>query len=161
MKVRAFVGPVLALMAGWGSWALTQQVAQEEPTAKLLRIRQTEDFVTSGRGDASAWAKANWEPLHLRTADGHRYETRIKTLYSQTGLYVLLEAEGSSGVYATAFCGVYDPVRHTLAFVANSQDVELAYSSFRSLDELTHALVGAIGYDWEAVREIRVNPEAA
>jgi hypothetical protein len=68
-------------------------VARDEPAAKVLRVRQTEDFVISGRGDSSAWTKAAWEPLHLRNADGHRYETRIKMLYSKSVLYVLMEAE--------------------------------------------------------------------
>ena len=70
-----------------------QQVSREEPAGKVLRIRQTEDFTINGRGDASAWKQAAWEPLHLRTADGHQYRTRVKMLYSQTGLYVLMEAE--------------------------------------------------------------------
>lgn len=100
MKMRVFAGPVLAVVACWGSWVLTQQsagclsaAAREEPADKVLRIRRTEDFVISGRGDASAWKKVTWEPLHLRAADGHRYQTRIKMLYSRTGLYVLMEAE--------------------------------------------------------------------
>jgi predicted TIM-barrel fold metal-dependent hydrolase len=70
-----------------------QQVGREEPAGKVLRIRQTEDFTINGRGDASAWKKATWEPLHLRAADGHQYQTRVKMLYSRTGLYVLMEAE--------------------------------------------------------------------
>ncbi len=63
------------------------------PAAKTLRVRQTEDFVVNGKGDASAWTKAAWEPLNLRTSGGHRYQTRVKMLYSEAGLYVLMEAE--------------------------------------------------------------------
>ena len=63
------------------------------PSAKTLRIRRTEDFVVNGRGDASAWKKADWEPLNLRTIDDHKYKTHVKMLYSETGLYVLMEAE--------------------------------------------------------------------
>lgn len=63
------------------------------PSAKTLRVRRTEDFVVNGRGDASAWKKADWEPLNLRTVDGHKYMTHVKMLYSETGLYVLMEAE--------------------------------------------------------------------
>jgi len=70
-----------------------QQTVSPEPAAKVLRIRQTEDFVINGRGDASAWKKAAWEPLHLRVTDGHQYQTRVKMLYSRTGLYVLMDAE--------------------------------------------------------------------
>ena len=70
-----------------------QQAASPESAAKVLHIPQTKDFIINGRGDASAWKNAAWEPLHLRAADGHQYQTRIKMLYSRTGLYVLMEAE--------------------------------------------------------------------
>jgi predicted TIM-barrel fold metal-dependent hydrolase len=62
-------------------------------TDKVMRIRQTEDFAVNGAGDAPAWEKAAWEPLNLRRSDGHLYKTRVKMLYSVTGLYVLMEAE--------------------------------------------------------------------
>jgi predicted TIM-barrel fold metal-dependent hydrolase len=68
-------------------------VPQGEPAGKVLRIRQTEDFVVSGAGDAPAWEKAAAESLNLRESDGNQYKTRVKMLYSRTGLYVLMEAE--------------------------------------------------------------------
>jgi len=92
MKVFVLAGLVLVVVVGGCSLVGTQQLVREEPT-KLLLVRQTEDFVISGRGNTSAWKKATWEPLHLRASNGHQYETRIKMLYSQTGLYVLMEAE--------------------------------------------------------------------
>jgi len=70
-----------------------RQAASPKSAAKVLHIPQTEDFIINGRGNASAWKKAAWEPLHLRVTDGHQYDTRIKMLYSRTGLYVLMEAE--------------------------------------------------------------------
>ncbi|MBN2593314.1 MAG: amidohydrolase family protein, partial [Sedimentisphaerales bacterium] len=63
------------------------------PAPKVMRIRQTEDFVVNGAGEAPAWEKAAWEQLNLRSTDGHRYKTRVKMLYSATGLYVLMDAE--------------------------------------------------------------------
>ncbi len=65
----------------------------QEPRAKVLHVPQTDDFAVTGRGDAPAWEKAAWEPLQRRTAGGHPYQTRVKMLYSQTGLYVLMDAE--------------------------------------------------------------------
>ncbi|MBN2131201.1 MAG: amidohydrolase family protein [Sedimentisphaerales bacterium] len=65
----------------------------EEPADRVLRVRRTEDFAVNGAGDASAWEKADWEPLHRRSPDGHDYKTRFKMLYSKTGLYVLMEGE--------------------------------------------------------------------
>jgi len=92
MKARLLVGPVLAVVAGWGLCGCASQAVREEPAAKVLRVRPTEDFTVTGRGDASAWTKVAWEPLHLRDAGGNPYATRVKVLYSKTGLYVLMEA---------------------------------------------------------------------
>jgi hypothetical protein len=72
-----------------------KHTTSREPASKVMRIRRTEDFVINGRGDAPAWKKTAWEPLNLRRTDGHKYKTRIKMLYSETGLYVLMDAEDS------------------------------------------------------------------
>jgi hypothetical protein len=93
MKIRVLMGPLVAVVAGWSSWLFGQQEAPREPSAKVLRVGRTEDFAVNGKGDAAAWKKASWEPLSLRRADGNRYQTRVKMLYSRTGLYVLMEAE--------------------------------------------------------------------
>jgi predicted TIM-barrel fold metal-dependent hydrolase len=70
-----------------------KQTALDEGASKVMRVQRTEDFIINGRGDASAWNKATWEPLNLRITDGHKYKTRVKMLYSRTGLYVLMEGE--------------------------------------------------------------------
>jgi hypothetical protein len=65
----------------------------KEQSSKILQIKKTEDFTVNGRGDASAWEKTTWEPLNLRSANGHQYKTQVKMLYSKAGLYVLMKAE--------------------------------------------------------------------
>jgi hypothetical protein len=92
MKTRVFVAAALAALC-CVSCALAQEMPREEVKTKTLHIQRTEDFAVTGKGDAPAWEKATWEPLDSRLADGHKYETRIKMLYSHTGLYVLMEAE--------------------------------------------------------------------
>jgi hypothetical protein len=64
----------------------------DKPARPQLRVRPTQDFKVTGDGSAQAWEKAEWQPLHRRTADGKPYETRIKILYSQKGIYVLMDA---------------------------------------------------------------------
>jgi hypothetical protein len=58
----------------------------------VLHVKPTEDFEVTGDGSAATWKKTEWEKLHKRGKDGHVYETRIKVLYSKTGLYVLMDA---------------------------------------------------------------------
>ena len=60
--------------------------------AKELRVRSTTDFEVMGNGSNAAWERAAWEPLLKRNAGGLAYETRVKVLYSQRGLYVLMDA---------------------------------------------------------------------
>jgi hypothetical protein len=57
-----------------------------------LHVKPTDDFVVTGDGSNPAWTKTEWEPLHRRGADGLPYETRIKALYSMTGVYFLMDA---------------------------------------------------------------------
>jgi predicted TIM-barrel fold metal-dependent hydrolase len=62
------------------------------PAARELHVKPTEDFAVTGDGSNAAWTKTEWEPLHRRAADGLPYETRIKALYSKTGVYFLMDA---------------------------------------------------------------------
>jgi hypothetical protein len=66
------------------------------PALKVMRIRQTEDFVVNGTGNAPAWKKDEAESLNLRETNGHQYKTHVKMLYSATGLYILMEAEDNT-----------------------------------------------------------------
>jgi hypothetical protein len=56
-----------------------------------LTVRAVDDFEVTGRGDHAAWNAAEWTPLRKRQADGLPYETRFKVLYSNTGLYFLMD----------------------------------------------------------------------
>jgi predicted TIM-barrel fold metal-dependent hydrolase len=71
-----------------------ERVLRLTPTkaAKELHVKPTEDFEVTGDGTAEAWTKAEWEPLHRRGSGGLPYETRIKALYSKTGVYFLMDA---------------------------------------------------------------------
>jgi len=64
-----------------------------QPAAGVLPVRRTDDFRVDGTGNAPAWNTVPWEPLQPRTTGGLSYQTRFKMLYSEKGLYVLMEAE--------------------------------------------------------------------
>jgi predicted TIM-barrel fold metal-dependent hydrolase len=71
------------------------QVAKDTaagPTGSILKVRPTEDFEVTGDGKNAAWSKAEWAAVPQRSQNGLPYETRIKTLYSPKGLYVLFDA---------------------------------------------------------------------
>jgi predicted TIM-barrel fold metal-dependent hydrolase len=65
--------------------------ADNARTAGVLKVKATTDFVVTGEGKNAAWSKAEWVAVPQRTKDGLPYESRIKLLYSGTGLYCLFE----------------------------------------------------------------------
>ena len=59
---------------------------QTQSTRPQLSVKLTDDFEVTGAGDNAAWKAVEWTPLQRRQADGHPYDTRIKVLYSKTGM---------------------------------------------------------------------------
>ena len=57
-----------------------------------LTVRPTNDFEVNGAGDHASWGPAEWVPLRKRQPDNHPYNSRFKVLYSNTGLYFLMDA---------------------------------------------------------------------
>jgi len=72
-------------------YGLKSDDAPKAPERPELKVKPTDDFELTGDGSAAAWKKAEWEPLHKRGDKGAAYDTKVKVLYSKTGLYVLLE----------------------------------------------------------------------
>ncbi|MFO0808192.1 MAG: carbohydrate-binding family 9-like protein [Gemmataceae bacterium] len=66
--------------------------AASAPNKRELNVRATDDFQVTGDGSNEAWAKAEWQPLTKRNDVGKPHETKIKVLYSKTGLYILMNA---------------------------------------------------------------------
>lgn len=65
-----------------------QTQTQDRPR---LTVKATADFEVTGSGDNAAWRTAEWTTLRRRQADGHPYDTRFKILYSDTGMYFLMD----------------------------------------------------------------------
>jgi hypothetical protein len=64
--------------------------AQTAPRPQLS-VKPTNDFEVTGTGDNAAWQKAEWTALQRRQADGHPYDSRFKVLYSNAGIYFLMD----------------------------------------------------------------------
>jgi predicted TIM-barrel fold metal-dependent hydrolase len=68
--------------------------ADESPRpapAPTWPVPRTADFTIRGDGSLPEWDKAAWLSL-ARRGSGADYTTRVKVLYSETGLYVLMDA---------------------------------------------------------------------
>lgn len=58
-----------------------------------LRVLSTQDFEVNGKGDHAAWNQTGWIDIPLRRGASSALTTRAKVLYSQTGLYFLMQCE--------------------------------------------------------------------
>ena len=56
-------------------------------------IRSTNDFEIDGAGTSEEWSKAVWVPLQPLRGVTDTYETKVKMLYSSTGIYFLFWCE--------------------------------------------------------------------
>ncbi len=87
---------MLPLLAAAGLSVLTAPSgqalpAQTQPDRPRLTVRATADFEVTGAGGNPAWEALGWTALPRRQPAGHPYETRFKLLYSNSGLYVLMD----------------------------------------------------------------------
>ena len=80
-----------AAAAADGRYDVPVQAQTQTAERPSLTVPKTADFEVTGTGSDGSWARAEWTPLRRRQADGHPYETRFKVLYSDTGLYFLME----------------------------------------------------------------------
>jgi hypothetical protein len=78
----------LLFLLGTGYHSGVQAHTQGRPT---LSVKPTADFDVTGTGENAAWKQIEWAPLRRRQPENHPYDTRMKMLYSKTGLYFLME----------------------------------------------------------------------
>lgn len=58
-----------------------------------LQVQKTEDFTPDGRGSADNWKTTSWIDLPIQETSGVRYATKVKVLYSGTGIYFLFHCD--------------------------------------------------------------------
>lgn len=64
-------------------------IGQEPP---VMHVAATGDFQVTGDGSADPWRGVPWTNLNRRENAEHDYRARVRMLYSQTGLYILMDA---------------------------------------------------------------------
>ena len=68
--------------------------ASEKPSAnKSLAIKKCADFKITGDGTDIQWSKIQWNPLQKLDAGGAEDKSRFKILWSDKGIYVLMEGK--------------------------------------------------------------------
>lgn len=64
--------------------------AQTGKDAKIT-VKKSGDFTVTGSGSAKEWSAAEWITLSLRAGSGKDLTTKMKTLYSDKGIYFLFD----------------------------------------------------------------------
>jgi hypothetical protein len=58
-----------------------------------LTVKKSADFEITGNGSAVVWDLADWVNLPQRVQKPDTYETKVKVLYSETGIYFLFDCQ--------------------------------------------------------------------
>ena len=61
--------------------------------AGTVIVKKCHDFTVTGDGNSAAWNTTGWIDLSLRDKELAGYGTRVKVLYSETGIYFLFYCE--------------------------------------------------------------------
>ena len=85
MKHGTSVFFILFQLISISSLTLRAQVGD----STILTINKTNDFEITGDGQAANWKSEEWLPLPKRNINGNAYLTRMKILYSDSGIYCL------------------------------------------------------------------------
>lgn len=80
---------LIMLALAFGSTAKAQERTGKHAT---LAVHHTPDFEVTGDGAASGWNATDWIPL-ARIKGSSLYETKVKLLYSDKGIYALYQCE--------------------------------------------------------------------
>ena len=78
-----------SLMASTDGYHAAVHIQSDE--RPRLSVTSVDDFEVTGAGDHASWQRAEWTAMRRRQPDGHPYDSRFKMLYSNTGLYLLME----------------------------------------------------------------------
>jgi hypothetical protein len=70
-----------------------QEIWAKNKAEGTLIVKKTADFEIAGDGSAPAWELAEWLNLQQREEKPDTYETKVKVLYSETGIYFLFDCQ--------------------------------------------------------------------
>lgn len=71
--------------------SLTCKLVAVNPDPGSITIKKSKDFKVTGDGQSENWSKTEWINLNQQGPDKSAYSTRVKVLYSETGIYFLYD----------------------------------------------------------------------
>lgn len=64
-----------------------------QTNSKSLKVKQSSDFMITGDGSAENWNSTEWLEIPQRASSGEFLTTKVKALYSETGIYFLFNCQ--------------------------------------------------------------------
>ncbi len=92
-RIMADYFTVLLLAAALTFFPVPVMYSQQNDQDAIIEITRSDDFEISGKGSAAAWNTTGWVDIPRRTEGTVDYSTRVKILYSETGIYFLFHCE--------------------------------------------------------------------
>lgn len=92
MIKRAVLWTILVyFLIGWSYKSLSpiNNVLAEEGNKMVLKVKKVKDFQVTGDGKFFAWDTTDWLSLPQRKGKDTGYQTTVKILYSDSGIYFL------------------------------------------------------------------------
>src|SRR5258708_15384975 len=86
------------------------QLRAQTDDSTILAINHTKDFMITGDGTADSWKSETWVILPKHEGKGPAYETKMKILYSDSGIYCLYYCQDSllTSTLRQDFSDLYD-----------------------------------------------------
>jgi hypothetical protein len=91
--MTTFLYPAICLINLATSFANDQGKALFTPAKDTLRVKHTANFEITGTGSAANWSNSEWLQLSMERDSGVAYQTKLKMLYSDSGIYCLYYCE--------------------------------------------------------------------
>ncbi len=68
-------------------------ISAQDKGEGIVTVKKTEDFQITGTGSSGNWKNTGWINIPQRRQRPETYETKVKVLYSETGIYFLFDCQ--------------------------------------------------------------------
>jgi hypothetical protein len=92
MKKKIFCSLIAFLIIA-GTKSMNSELPAANDDHDSVTIKKCHDFKITGDGLSDSWKKTGWINLVLQDPNSRSYETKVKVLYSGTGIYFLFNCE--------------------------------------------------------------------
>ena len=91
--MTTFLYPAICLINLATLFANDQDKALFTPASDTLKVKHTANFEITGNGSSANWNNSEWLQLSMERDSGVAYQTKLKMLYSDSGIYCLYYCE--------------------------------------------------------------------